>query len=101
MIYPRFLARFIAWFGGYFWLPCPVCKKPFAGFETLAGAGCVVVKEEDGDHMYAVCPRPSCQAQGEKNRMDYMQARWENYKGEYRGAISGDDPAKAKPTPLR
>lgn len=76
MIYPRFLAQFFAWLGGYFWLPCPVCKEPFAGFEALPGAGCVVVKEADGDHMYGVCPRPACQAEGERNRMEYMQTRW-------------------------
>ena len=33
MIKPRFVARFLAWVGGYFWLPCPVCNEPFAGFE--------------------------------------------------------------------
>lgn len=25
--------QFRAWFGGYFWLPCPVCGKMEAGFE--------------------------------------------------------------------
>lgn len=78
MIYPRFLARFFAWFAGYFWLPCPVCKEPFAGFEALPGAGCVIVTEADGDHMYSVCPKPACQAEGERNRMDYMQRHWNN-----------------------
>lgn len=76
MIYPRFLARFIAWFAGYFWLPCPVCKKPFAGFETLPSAACVVVQEADGEHMYSVCPRPACQAEGERNWHAHLQARW-------------------------
>jgi hypothetical protein len=33
MIHPRFLARALAWWGGYFWLPCPICNEPFAGFE--------------------------------------------------------------------
>jgi len=33
MIYPRFLARSIAFIGGYFWRPCSLCNKPFAGFE--------------------------------------------------------------------
>lgn len=76
MMWPRFIARFFAWLGGYFWLPCPICKEPFAGFESSMGGECVVVKEADGEHMYCVCLKPSCLAQGEKNRMDYFQARW-------------------------
>lgn len=35
----RWWARLRAWLGGYFWAPCPVCGRPFAGFEctgTLA-----------------------------------------------------------------
>ena len=72
MIWPRFVARFFAWFGGYFWLPCPVCKEPFAGFEA-SFAGGVVVKEADGEHMYCVCQKPSCVAEGQRQKMDYMQ----------------------------
>ena len=30
----KFLKRLYAWVFGYFWLPCPVCKKMFGGFET-------------------------------------------------------------------
>jgi hypothetical protein len=33
MLRPRFLARFLAWLGGYFWIPCPLCGRYFAGFE--------------------------------------------------------------------
>jgi len=33
-IKPRILAKFLAWLLGYFWLPCPICGKPFAGFEA-------------------------------------------------------------------
>lgn len=29
----RWFARLRAWIGGYFWLPCPVCDRMFAGFE--------------------------------------------------------------------
>jgi hypothetical protein len=76
MIYPRFLARFLAWLGGYFWLPCPVCREPFAGFEALHASGCVVVEEADGEHMYGVCPKPDCQAEGERTYHAYMQKRW-------------------------
>ena len=33
MLRPRFLARFLAWLGRYFWIPCPLCGRYFAGFE--------------------------------------------------------------------
>lgn len=75
MIYPRFVARFFAWLLGYFWLPCPVCKQPFAGFEAAIGSG-VIVDEPDGPHAYCTCLKPSCMAEGERQRMDYMQRRW-------------------------
>ena len=74
MIYPRFLAQFFAWLGGYFWLPCPLCKQPFAGFEADPGWGAVVVEEADGQHMYCVCARPECAAEGRRQKMLYMQA---------------------------
>ena len=73
MIYPRFLAQFLAWFLGYFWLPCPVCKKNFAGFECDPGWGAVVVKEADGEHMYCVCSKRSCAEEGQRQKMAYMQ----------------------------
>lgn len=41
MIYPtwpRWFVRVFAFFAGYFWAPCPVCGKGFAGFES-AGIG--------------------------------------------------------------
>ena len=34
MLRPRWLARFLAFVGGYFWLPCPLCNQMFAGFEV-------------------------------------------------------------------
>ncbi len=73
MIYPRFLAQFLAWLGGYFWLPCPVCKEPFAGFETDPGCGAVVVQEADGEHAYCVCARPACAAEGQRQKAQHMQ----------------------------
>lgn len=33
MIRPRWLAKFLAWIGRYFWIPCPICRQYFAGFE--------------------------------------------------------------------
>ena len=33
----RLWHQFRAWFGGYFWLPCPLCREPFGGHEWRAG----------------------------------------------------------------
>ena len=33
MIKRRWLAKLLANVGGYFWMPCPICHEPFAGFE--------------------------------------------------------------------
>jgi hypothetical protein len=52
MIRPRWIARTLAWVGGYFWLPCPVCGENFAGFE----AG------RYGTNGQIACPKESCQA---------------------------------------
>lgn len=30
---PRWLYRFLAWWGGYFWLPCRQCGKEHSGLE--------------------------------------------------------------------
>ena len=30
---PKFIRHAIAFFCGYFWLPCPICGKMFGGFE--------------------------------------------------------------------
>lgn len=32
-LHPRWLAHLVAWFLDFSWLPCPVCARPFAGFE--------------------------------------------------------------------
>ncbi len=73
MIYPRFIARFFAWLLGYFWLPCPVCKEPFAGFECSPPSAGVIVEEADGQHMYGVCLKPGCMAEGQRQRAQHMQ----------------------------
>ncbi len=46
---PRFAAQLKAFFGGYFWLPCPICRENFGGFEasqeglsTSYAGGCMV-----------------------------------------------------------
>lgn len=71
MIRPRFLARFWAWFAGYFWLPCPVCKEPFAGFEfefSNPPAGIMV----EG-HMLCTCPKPDCIKAGQQAWLEAVQ----------------------------
>jgi len=30
---PRCLHRFWTWLAGYFWMPCPICQRPFGGHE--------------------------------------------------------------------
>lgn len=59
MIYPRFLAKLLAFLGGYFWLPCSLCGKNFAGFEWGFDEG--PLHDEDG---MGVCSRPECMKQG-------------------------------------
>lgn len=34
MIKFRLIAKILAGIRGYFWLPCPLCKQHFAGFES-------------------------------------------------------------------
>lgn len=53
LIRPRWLARLLARTLGYFWLPCPVCKEPFAGFEWGADIW-------TGDAGEGVCANQSC-----------------------------------------
>ncbi len=36
---PRWMHRLRAWAGGYFWLPCPLCRRPFGGHEWRSTAG--------------------------------------------------------------
>ena len=33
---PRIFQQLYAWFFGYFWLPCPICKEYFGGHELGA-----------------------------------------------------------------
>jgi hypothetical protein len=42
---PRFLHRWYAQTFGYFWLPCPLCGRPFGGHEwgrTLERPACII-----------------------------------------------------------
>jgi hypothetical protein len=61
IIHPRFLARLLAFFGGYFWLPCPICHKPFAGFEW--GEASIMLTPSSGQ---GVCSKPSCVAEAKR-----------------------------------
>jgi hypothetical protein len=75
MVWPRWLARLKAWTFGYFWLPCPLCKRSFAGFEwgesvphfTKKGTG------------VGVCSRPRC-IEAARMREQLDDDRWE-YQG--------------------
>lgn len=50
---PRIFHRFYAWFRGYFWLPCPICKEPYGGHEWQSGD---VLEKENGIGT-GVCPK--------------------------------------------
>jgi hypothetical protein len=68
MIRPRWVARFWAWFAGYFWLPCPICHEPFAGFEW--GTESLMTSTSGG---IGVCSKPECQDEA-RRRSDEMYA---------------------------
>lgn len=53
--YPRFINRAYAFFGGYFWLPCPSCGRKFGGHEISYGPG-TSMRAGDGTAR-CVCPR--------------------------------------------
>lgn len=60
---PRFLNRVWAWLRGYFWVPCPICKKSFGEHEWLPGNELWLTDRD----AVAVCP--SCHAAAaEQNR---------------------------------
>jgi hypothetical protein len=54
MLRVRWFAKKWAAIAGYFWLPCPICHEPFAGFEcgdeplwdTITRGRCVCSKRE-------------------------------------------------------
>jgi hypothetical protein len=70
MIHPRWFARLVASIGGYFWLPCPICNEPFAGFEW---------GEESLRQTFAtgigVCSKPSCVAEAKRRNEVFYAAR--------------------------
>jgi len=68
MIRPRFLARLCAFLGGYFWLPCPICGKYFAGFETSTQG--LVITQGLGQ---CVCSHPECVAAAKKQTDEFVK----------------------------
>lgn len=45
---------------GYFWLPCPLCGEPYAGFEWNSGS--IPVVDANGDVSgQGICMKPGCQ----------------------------------------
>jgi hypothetical protein len=48
---PRWLARALAWIGGWFWLACPRCGEKFAGFEI----GGVVFPHANSTQGWSTC----------------------------------------------
>ena len=91
MMWPRFRARRIAKTQGWFWLPCPVCGRPFAGFEAATG-GCAVMTVEG---LKVPCSRPECVERGER---EYKQLGLDDFESladfqsqlEYRAARRHD-----------
>ena len=62
MIRPRWVAKCIAHLGGYFWLPCPICAEPFAGFEW--GENQSLMKSLTTG--VGVCNKTSCKAEARR-----------------------------------
>ena len=53
---PRWLAAVQAVRCGYFWIPCPICKKRFAGFEWRGDAALWDGPPDDFRTGIGVCP---------------------------------------------
>ena len=58
--------RLRAFFGGYFWLPCPICGRMFGGFET-ADEG-LMTSWYSGE---CVCKR--CEGEAKKRNKRFME----------------------------
>ena len=66
MLKPRWLAKFLAWAGGYFWLPCPICHEPFAGFEWGPESVMETISTGNG-----VCSKPECVAEARRRNAEF------------------------------
>lgn len=76
----RWLARAWARVFGYFWLPCPVCHEPFAGFEW--GEYSMMTGDAAGT---GVCARPSCQAVAEASAKEFYAKQGRRLIGQFGG----------------
>jgi hypothetical protein len=54
---PRWLNRLYARLMGYFWLPCPLCGRPFGGHEWRTQDGLAASIPTAEPHTYeGICP---------------------------------------------
>lgn len=54
---PRWLNRLVARLTGFFWLPCPLCKRPFGGHEWRMYDGKLSSIPTGTPHTYeGICP---------------------------------------------
>jgi hypothetical protein len=65
---PRFLNRVVAFLLGFFWLPCPICGRNFAGYEWLPGHSIDTWSGGEG-----VCYRKSCGEKAKELNADYFK----------------------------
>lgn len=66
---PRWLNWLRAKIGGFFWLPCPVCKRKFGGHEWQAEAGYWIMDVPDEPWRgHGVCSA-ECKRQWEHERI--------------------------------
>lgn len=64
---PRWLAHLLAILGNYFWIPCPICRRPFAGFEWAPGEALM----EDWYHGWGICP--DCIPESRRRNAEYQR----------------------------
>lgn len=65
----RLLNKMYANLFGYFWLPCPICGKPFGGHEWKSGSD-YSLDYPDGSGGVGICP--DC---GDKRKKERLQDR--------------------------
>jgi hypothetical protein len=96
MVWPRWLAKLWAKWMGYFWIPCPLCKQPYAGFEW---GGTMIIEDERGSVGVGVCAKPECVAAAHKQRHAWHAQRGETILSEKGGlvVISVEKPDDTKP----
>lgn len=56
----RTMNRLYAWLFGYFWLPCPICRRMFGGHEVKRGY--IVSLMSSRSEGQVVCPRCKVEA---------------------------------------